>query len=109
MRNSRPAHLQVHYFASLIWHVIDTFQGYKPSVAKTADEYAALDAEDESLARWKASLGIVPGAAPAAGSGPKVRQQELNRVNCVDEDDPGFYSNSRTHVAYAPSWQEDCS
>ncbi|KAI0774415.1 rho GDP-dissociation inhibitor [Fomes fomentarius] len=45
--------------------------GYKPSAAKSVDEYAKLDAEDESLARWKASLGIVPGAA-AAASGPKV-------------------------------------
>ncbi|EIN10582.1 E set domain-containing protein [Punctularia strigosozonata HHB-11173 SS5] len=45
--------------------------GYKPTAAKSVDEYAKLDAEDESLARWKASLGIVPGVA-AAGSGPKV-------------------------------------
>ncbi|KAI0720266.1 rho GDP-dissociation inhibitor [Cerioporus squamosus] len=45
--------------------------GYKPTAAKSVDEYAKLDAEDESLARWKASLGIVPGAASAA-SGPKV-------------------------------------
>ncbi|KAJ7086749.1 immunoglobulin E-set [Mycena epipterygia] len=45
--------------------------GYKPSAAKSADEYAKLDAEDESLARWKASLGIVPGASGDA-SGPKV-------------------------------------
>lgn len=33
-------------------------QGYKPTAAKTVDEYAKLDANDESLARWKASLGI---------------------------------------------------
>ncbi|RPD80958.1 rho GDP-dissociation inhibitor, partial [Lentinus tigrinus ALCF2SS1-7] len=46
--------------------------GYKPSAAKSVDEYAKLDAEDESLARWKASLGIVPGASAAAASGPKV-------------------------------------
>ncbi|KAH9482824.1 Rho GDP-dissociation inhibitor [Psilocybe cubensis] len=45
--------------------------GYKPGAAKSADEYARLDAEDESLARWKASLGIVPGASTEA-SGPKV-------------------------------------
>ncbi|KAJ7937190.1 immunoglobulin E-set [Mycena leptocephala] len=45
--------------------------GYKPSAAKSADEYAKLDAEDESLARWKASLGIVPGAGGPA-TGPKV-------------------------------------
>ncbi|PIL37287.1 hypothetical protein GSI_00980 [Ganoderma sinense ZZ0214-1] len=49
-----------------------TTPGYKPSAAKTVDEYANLDAEDESLARWKASLGIVPGASEAPASGPKV-------------------------------------
>ncbi|PCH41298.1 E set domain-containing protein [Wolfiporia cocos MD-104 SS10] len=49
-----------------------TTPGYKPTAAKTVDEYAQLDANDESLARWKASLGIVPGAAVAAGEGPKV-------------------------------------
>ncbi|KIY73749.1 rho GDP-dissociation inhibitor, partial [Cylindrobasidium torrendii FP15055 ss-10] len=47
--------------------------GYKPAgPAKTADEYAQLDAEDESLARWKASLGIVPGSSAAPASGPQV-------------------------------------
>lgn len=45
--------------------------GYKVGAARTVDEYANLDAEDESLARWKASLGIVPGAATPA-SGPQV-------------------------------------
>jgi len=48
-----------------------TTPGYKPGAAKSADEYAKLDAEDESLARWKASLGIVPGFE-ASASGPKV-------------------------------------
>ncbi|OBZ76775.1 4-hydroxybenzoate polyprenyltransferase, mitochondrial [Grifola frondosa] len=46
--------------------------GYKPTAVKTVDEYAKLDAEDESLARWKASLGIVPGALDGNTSGPKV-------------------------------------
>ena len=45
--------------------------GFKLTAAKSLDEYAKLDAEDESLARWKASLGIVPGAATPA-TGPKV-------------------------------------
>ncbi|PFH52534.1 hypothetical protein AMATHDRAFT_74022 [Amanita thiersii Skay4041] len=45
--------------------------GYKPSAVKSTEEYAKLDAEDESLARWKASLGIVPGSTPSA-SGPKL-------------------------------------
>jgi hypothetical protein len=47
--------------------------GYKPGAAKSLDEYAKLDAEDDSLARWKASLGVVPGASGPA-SGPKVSQ-----------------------------------
>lgn len=55
-------------------------QGYKPTAAKSADEYAQLDAEDESLARWKASLGIVPGATGADTTGPKVRAQENSPV-----------------------------
>ncbi|KAL0949659.1 hypothetical protein HGRIS_009699 [Hohenbuehelia grisea] len=49
-----------------------TTPGYKLGAAKSADEYAQLDAEDESLARWKASLGIVPGASTTNSSGPKV-------------------------------------
>ncbi|KAF7331904.1 Rho GDP-dissociation inhibitor [Mycena kentingensis (nom. inval.)] len=49
-----------------------TTPGYKPGAVKSADEYANLDPEDESLARWKASLGIVPGATGAPASGPKV-------------------------------------
>lgn len=44
-------------------------------------EYAQLDAEDESLARWKASLGIAAGqATPGDPSKPKVsskRRREL--------------------------------
>jgi len=46
--------------------------GYKPGAAKTAEEYAQLDANDESLARWKASLGISPGATTGGASGPKL-------------------------------------
>ncbi|KAF9075999.1 rho GDP-dissociation inhibitor [Rhodocollybia butyracea] len=54
--------------------------GYKPSAAKTAEEYAKLDAEDESLARWKASLGVTA-AATQAGSGPKVTVLTLELVS----------------------------
>ena len=39
---------------------------------KSPEEYAKMDANDESLKRWKESLGISEGAA-AAASGPKVR------------------------------------
>lgn len=56
-----------------MYHPADSsVAGYKPGAAKSVDEYAKLDAEDESLARWKASLGIVPGASGPA-TGPKVR------------------------------------
>lgn len=34
-------------------HWLTTPAGYKPAAAKSADEYAQLDANDESLARWK--------------------------------------------------------
>ncbi|EGO27434.1 hypothetical protein SERLADRAFT_460845 [Serpula lacrymans var. lacrymans S7.9] len=46
--------------------------GYKPSAAKSAEEYAKLDANDESLARWKASLGITGDVPAGDTSGPKV-------------------------------------
>ncbi|THV08703.1 E set domain-containing protein [Dendrothele bispora CBS 962.96] len=46
--------------------------GYKPTAAKTAEEYANLDANDESLARWKASLGITAGAPSGDTTGPKL-------------------------------------
>jgi hypothetical protein len=45
--------------------------GYAPGAKKSLAEYAQLDAEDESLARWKASLGIQAGAA-GVPMGPKV-------------------------------------
>lgn len=52
--------------------------GYNPTAVKSVDEYANLDKEDESLARWKASLGILPGTASEDKSKPKVR----TRVPC---------------------------
>lgn len=59
------------------------YTGFKLGAAKSMDEYAQLDAEDESLARWKASLGIVPGAAAVPADGPKVSPVR----------EPGFYRN----------------
>jgi len=47
--------------------------GYKLGEKKTAEELAALDAEDESLAKWKASLGIGTSAgASVPATGPQV-------------------------------------
>jgi Rho GDP-dissociation inhibitor len=45
--------------------------GYKPAAGKSVDEYQKLDAGDESLARWKASLGL-GAASDGKASGPKV-------------------------------------
>ncbi|KAG9015959.1 hypothetical protein FRB90_004069 [Tulasnella sp. 427] len=54
-------------------------QGYKLGEKKTVDEYAELDKGDESLNRWKASLGIGAEApeASAKPSGPGVTVTEL--------------------------------
>lgn len=38
--------------------VPESFEGYTVGNKKTIDEYTKLDAEDESLAKWKASLGL---------------------------------------------------
>ncbi|KAF9506588.1 hypothetical protein BS47DRAFT_1425942 [Hydnum rufescens UP504] len=47
-------------------------EGYRPGEKKSVTEYAQLDAHDESLSRWKASLGISANAAQAPSTGPKV-------------------------------------
>ncbi|ORX52457.1 E set domain-containing protein [Hesseltinella vesiculosa] len=39
--------------------------GYIPGQKKSLAEYNQLDAEDESLRKWKESLGLAGGAAPA--------------------------------------------
>lgn len=43
--------------------VPSTTEGYKIGEKKSVDEYAKLDADDEALNRWKASLGIGAGGA----------------------------------------------
>ncbi|KAM0791607.1 hypothetical protein ACM66B_006049 [Microbotryomycetes sp. NB124-2] len=53
---------------------------YKIGQKKTLQEYAELDKEDESLARWKASLGLGTGAG-AAADGPKVKMISLSLVS----------------------------
>ncbi|KAG0149901.1 hypothetical protein CROQUDRAFT_653212 [Cronartium quercuum f. sp. fusiforme G11] len=52
--------------------------GYNPGVAKTMDEYAQLDAEDESLRKWKESLGIVAGAGAAGKPSLKIHSLSLH-------------------------------
>jgi len=74
--------------------------GYKPSAAKSAAEYAQLDAEDESLARWKASLGIVPGTGGPSASGPKVSDTQ---PRLVERSYSSFYCRSlSSHLNWIP-------
>jgi len=51
-----------------------TTEGYKPGQSKTLEELDALDKEDESLQRWKASLGLGAGAAAKRGDKKVVPQ-----------------------------------
>lgn len=74
--------------------------GYKPAAGKTVDEYKNLDSGDESLARWKASLGL--GSATAGDtSGPKVSSSCLRLVSLL--------SSFILHLAYDPEPGVDLS
>ena len=46
--------------------------GYKPGEKKTLEEYAQLDQNDESLKKWKESLGIGAGTAADSSDPRKV-------------------------------------
>jgi Rho GDP-dissociation inhibitor len=52
-------------------HIVAT-AGYKVGEKKSLAEYSQLDAEDESLARWKASLGIGASTGAVDPNAPKV-------------------------------------
>lgn len=52
--------------------ILTTCTGYKPAAGKTVDEYRSLDANDESLARWKASLGLDAAVSGGDTNVPKV-------------------------------------
>ena len=56
--------------------LVPTVTGYKPAAGKTVDQYRDLDANDESLARWKASLGL-DAAVSGDTSGPKVAHDPI--------------------------------
>ncbi|WFD49731.1 rho GDP dissociation inhibitor [Malassezia furfur] len=55
--------------------------GYNPGQKKSLQEYAALDAEDESLRRWKESLGISTGAGALDPNAPKLTIHSLSLVS----------------------------
>ncbi|KAI7881705.1 rho-gdp dissociation inhibitor [Lichtheimia hyalospora FSU 10163] len=45
--------------------------GYKPGEKKTMEEYQNLDAQDESLNKWKESLGLKAGASSGPTDDPR--------------------------------------
>lgn len=53
--------------------------GYQIGQKKTLEEYAELDKDDESLAKWKASLGVGTGASNAS-AGPRIEMISLSLV-----------------------------
>ncbi|SPC64501.1 probable rho GDP dissociation inhibitor [Ustilago sp. UG-2017b] len=58
-----------------------TAAGYKVGEKKSLAEYSQLDAEDESLARWKASLGIGASTGAVDPNAPKLSLHNLSLVS----------------------------
>lgn len=71
LKTSQPSTPQVSASSRGLHAILITCKGYKPAAGKTVDEYHNLDANDESLARWKASLGL-DSASGGDKNGPKV-------------------------------------
>ncbi|KAH3664438.1 hypothetical protein WICMUC_005823 [Wickerhamomyces mucosus] len=61
---------------------------YKPSAKKTVDEYAKLDAEDESLQKWKKSLGLLGGEALPVIPGDDRKVVILEMALLIDDAQP---------------------
>jgi Rho GDP-dissociation inhibitor len=61
---------------------------YKPGAKKTLDEYAQLDAEDESLQKWKKSLGLLGGELLPVAPGDDRRVVILEMSLLIDDDVP---------------------
>ncbi|SCU81217.1 LAME_0B06062g1_1 [Lachancea meyersii CBS 8951] len=59
---------------------------YKVSAKKTLAEYQKLDAEDESLAKWKASLGLSADTLPLEFAGDKRKVVILKIELLVDSE-----------------------
>jgi len=83
--------------------------GYKPAAGKSVDEYQKLDAGDESLTRWKASLGL--GSASAGENiGPKLTVLSLEltsptlpkdktiKLDLTNEEQRNYYKNKNNAI-----------
>lgn len=71
---------------------------YKPGAKKTLDEYAQLDAEDESLQKWKKSLGLLGGEPLPVTPGDDRRVVILEMSLVVDNDAPVVVDLTNEHT-----------
>ncbi|KAI9513176.1 rho GDP-dissociation inhibitor, partial [Russula earlei] len=90
--------------------------GYNPTAGKTIEEYRNLDANDESLARWKASLGL-DAAASGDTSQPKVTVLSLEltspslpggksiKLDFSSEEKRKYYENNPVQVKEGASYK----
>lgn len=60
---------------------------YKVSAKKTVDEYKKLDAEDESLAKWKESLGLSSDVLPLEFPG-DTRKVVIQKIQLLVDTEP---------------------
>lgn len=60
---------------------------YKVSAKKTVDEYKKLDAEDESLAKWKESLGLSSDVLPLEYPG-DARKVVIQKIQLLVDTEP---------------------
>ena len=85
--------------------------GYKAGNLKSVDEYKNLDANDESLNRWKASLGLA-NADGAPASGPKVSGNRVDYpqsgklITPCDTVSLGYSFQSLPYEPNAPCWKD---
>lgn len=65
-------------------------EGYQVGEKKTIEEYTKLDAEDESLAKWKASLGLSANSTPFPVKAGDKRTVVIVEMSLVFPEDPSL-------------------
>lgn len=68
--------------------VPEAIEGYTVGEKKTIEEYNKLDAEDESLAKWKASLGLAVDSTPYPVKAGDKRTVVIVEMALVFPEDP---------------------
>lgn len=72
--------------------VPESVEGYTVGEKKTIDEYTKLDAEDESLAKWKASLGLSADSSPYPVQAGDKRTVVIVEMALLFPEDPSMQS-----------------